>query len=253
MGQPFVGFSSESFGFFRDLAGNNNKSWFDENRERYDHHVVGVFRSLVEALKPALLKLNPQFETSGKTGRNLSRINRDIRFSKDKSPYKPNYYLYVFDRRRDPQSDGRLYVGLSAECLSVGFAAYASWKRGEKTALETIFRKRLGSPPERFQQLLSSIVRQGHYETYWHRKEGKEWTRYPGLPRSESDWQTLQAWIVRKVFAPRGRALASAQFASQVQDIFVQLHPLYVFTSSANPKWQLNLEKAVSQRSKSTA
>src|SRR5205823_2210812 len=145
MGQPFVGFSSEAFGFFRDLAGNNNKSWFDENRERYDRHIVGVCRGLLEALKPALLRLNPQFETCGKTGRNLSRINRDIRFSKDKSPYKPNYYLHVFDRRRDPQSDGRLYVGLSAECLSVGFATYASWQRGEKTALETMFRKRLGS------------------------------------------------------------------------------------------------------------
>jgi uncharacterized protein (TIGR02453 family) len=253
MGQPFLGFSSESFGFFRDLAGNNHKSWFDQNRERYDRDVVGAFRRLLEALTPSLFKLNPQFETSGKTGRNLSRINSDIRFGKDKSPYKPNYYLYVFHRRRDPHSDGRLYVGLSAECLSVGFATYASWKRGEPTALEAIFRKRLRSHAEAFQHLLGSIIRQGRYETYWHRKEGKDWARHPGLPRTKSDWLTLQAWIVRKVFPPATRSLASAGFASQVQDIFSQLYPLYVFTSSASPKWQVDLRKAASLRSVSAA
>src|SRR5207253_108904 len=121
MGQSFVGFTSDSFEFFRELAQNNNKAWFDQNRERYDRHVVGAFRGLLETLEPFLLKLNPHFETSGKTNGNFSRINRDIRFSKDKSPYKPNYYLYVFDGRHDRGHAGRLYVGLSADCLTVGF------------------------------------------------------------------------------------------------------------------------------------
>jgi uncharacterized protein (TIGR02453 family) len=253
MGQPFVGFTSESFEFFRDLAGNNNKSWFDQNRERYDRHVVGAFRGLLEILEPFLLRLDRQFETSGKTGGNFSRINRDIRFSKDKSPYKPNYYLYIFNRRRDPQSDGRLYIGLSAECVSVGFATYASWKRGEKTALEMTFRKRLQSNFETFSELLDRVVRKGRYETYWHREERKDWVRHPGLPRKEDDWLTLQAWIVRKVFAPNARGLASPDFASQVQHIFAQLYPLYVFSSSASPKWQRDMQKAASLRSKSAA
>src|SRR6266702_6711911 len=122
MEQSFPGFTSESFAFFRELAQNNNKPWFDQNRERYERHVQGAFRGLLASLEPFLLKLNPRFETGGKTNGNFSRINRDIRFSKDKSPYKPNYYLYIFHSSREPQSDERLYVGLSAECLSVGFA-----------------------------------------------------------------------------------------------------------------------------------
>ena len=80
---------------------NNQKAWFDANRARYDQHVVGAFRGLLEALSPALLKLNPHFEVGGKTNGNFSRINRDIRFSKDKCPYKSNYYLYVYDNRHD--------------------------------------------------------------------------------------------------------------------------------------------------------
>ena len=126
MDSAFRGFTADSFAFFRELARNNNKAWFDQNREGYDAHIIGAFRGLLATLEPFLLKLNPNFETSGKANRNLSRINRDIRFSKDKSPYKSNYYLYVFDRDRDRQSDGRLYVGLNADCVTVGFSIYAT-------------------------------------------------------------------------------------------------------------------------------
>src|SRR5438093_10520479 len=167
----FRGFTAESFGFFRELAENNNKPWFDLNRPRYDAHVAGAFRALLAELEPFLLKLNPCFETSGKTNGNFSRINRDIRFSKDKSPYKPNYYLYVFDGRRDRGHAGRLYVGLAAECLTVGFSIYASDKRGPKGALETIFRQRVATHRAVVDRLLEAIVRGRRYETYWHRME----------------------------------------------------------------------------------
>jgi uncharacterized protein (TIGR02453 family) len=104
----FHGFKAESFAFFQDLAQHNNKAWFDQNRVRYEEHVTGAFRALLETLSPFFLDLNPQFEISGKTNGNFSRINRDIRFSKDKSPYKPNYYLYVYDRRHNRGHAGRL-------------------------------------------------------------------------------------------------------------------------------------------------
>lgn len=240
----FSGFTAESFAFFRELARNNNKAWFDQNRRRYEEYVVGAFRGLLEALEPSLLKLNPHFEVSGKTNRNFSRINRDIRFSKDKSPYKSNYYLFVFDSRRDSQTDGRFYVGLSADALTVGFAMYAAWKRGTKSALETVFRKRFQTHARVFRDLLERIVRKGRYDTYWHRLEGGEWAQHPGLPRRDEDWQTLQAWIVRKVFLPHARALATPAFAQKVERIFAELYPLYVFACSASVKWRAELTRA---------
>src|SRR5438876_787456 len=169
----------EAFNFFRDLAQNNSKPWFDQNRQRNDQHVAGAFRGLLDSLEPFLLKLNPQLETAGKTNRNFSRINRDIRFSKDKSPYKPNYYLYVFDGRHDRGHAGRLYVGLSADCLTVGFSIYAT-DRKSKGALDTIFRKRLQTHREVFERLLREIVRGRRYETYWHRMEKNDWAQHSG-------------------------------------------------------------------------
>ncbi len=239
----FSGFTPDSFAFFGDLARNNHKLWFDENRARYDQHVVGVFRGLLEELRPFLLDLNPHFETAGKTNGNFSRINRDIRFSNDKSPYKSNFYLYVFDGRHDRAHGGRLYVGLSADCVTAGFSIYGGDKREPDDAMQKVFRRRLLSNGESFHRLLEKVVRGRRYETYWHRMEKRDWAQHQGLPKRDEDWQTLQAWIVRKVFLPNARGLATPAFARQVQDIFTKLYPLVVFTSESSPQWQAQLKK----------
>ena len=106
---------------------------------------------------------------------------------------------------------GRLYVGLSADCLTVGFSIYAT-DRKSKGALDTIFRKRLQTHREVFERLLRKIVRGRRYETYWHRMEKNDWAQHSGLPRRDEDWQTLQAWIVRKVFLPNAKGLATPAF-----------------------------------------
>ncbi|HUI40675.1 MAG TPA: DUF2461 family protein [Terriglobia bacterium] len=237
----FLGFAPQSFEFFRELAKHNYKGWFDAHRELYDAYVTGAMRGLLAELEPFLLELNPNFETSGKTNGNFSRINRDIRFSKDKSPYKSNYYLRVYDAQRSHQTDGCLYVGLSADAVTVGFACYGAWGKGEKSVLDTVFRPRFASHRTMFDGLLERVVGKGRYETYWHRQEKKEWAQHAGLPRRDDDWQTLQAWVVRKVFTPESREVGSPKFAAKVQAIFRGLYPLYVFTSVTRPEWQRNL------------
>ncbi len=244
MDRPFCGFTSESFNFFRDLARNNHKSWFDNNRERYEMFVLEPFRGLLRALESSLLNLNPDFETAGKTNGNFSRINRDIRFSKDKSPYKSNYYLYVYDRRRKRQADGRFYVGLNAECVTAGFSIYGTWGPAPKGSLETVFRRRVADHPDLIQRAAKALVRRGHYQTYWYREGKKEWAQYAGLPRRVDDWKTLQGWVVRKVYMPKARGLATPAFAKQVERLFVDLFPLYVLTSLAHPRWRAELRKA---------
>ena len=243
MENAFNGFPPESFEFFRDLAQNNNKAWFDSNRPRYEQYVTGAFRGLLATLTPFLLKLNPQFEIGGKTNGSFSRINRDVRFSKDKSPYKSNYYLYAYDGRHDRGETGRLYVGLSAECLTAGFSIYEAGSRDRKSALESVFRKRLAAHRELFDRLLTRSVRAGRYETYWHRQEKGEWVLHPGLPKRDEDWLTLQAWIVRKVFPAESANLASPKFADRVRKIFAELYPLCVFTSLDSPRWKTELRK----------
>lgn len=92
-----AGIGPETFRFFRELGRNNSKAWMDANRERYKSAVVEPMRGLLAELTPAALKLYPGFDVCGRTGVNFSRINRDIRFAKDKTPYRPQMYLVFPD------------------------------------------------------------------------------------------------------------------------------------------------------------
>lgn len=220
----FRGFHPQAFRFFRRLARNNHKPWFDRHRTIYEEHVVGALRGLLEELAPVLLGLDPDFEVSGKTGRNFSRINRDIRFARDKSPYRSNYYLYFGDRRSQGL-EARLYVGLSAEGVTCGFAVYD----GRDSALERLLKPRRVKNPAALERFVRRLRRR--YESYWHGTERGEWKKYPGVPETDKDWKRCRAWIVRKKFPAARRALRSPAFARTVEKIFRELFPLYAFTT----------------------
>src|SRR5437867_3106418 len=123
-------FTQETFRFLRDLEANNRTEWMHENRPRYDDHVVKPFRRLLEALTPGVLMLNPLFCTSGRTGQNFSRINRDIRFAKDKSPYRAQMYLMFAEAAPKGQEGGQFYVGVTPATVTAGFRIYGDSKKG---------------------------------------------------------------------------------------------------------------------------
>ncbi len=79
-------FTPASLAFLRGLARHNNKPWFEAHRESYENDVRAPMRALIEELDVRLARLAP--EITGDPKRSMFRINRDIRFSKDKSPYK---------------------------------------------------------------------------------------------------------------------------------------------------------------------
>jgi uncharacterized protein (TIGR02453 family) len=238
----FRGFHPEAFRFFRRLARNNHKPWFDRHRALYDLHVVGALKGLFEALAPVVLALDPGFEISGKTGRNFSRINRDIRFARDKSPYRTNRYLY-FGRRGSPQFDARLYVGLSGDGVTCGFAAYD----GQDSALARLLKPRRAKDPARLDKFLQRLVRPNRasrYESYWHGVERGEWKKYPGNPKTDKDWKRCKAWVVRQRFAASRREVRSPQFAKTVAKIFRELFPLYAFSALEGRTGEQALQRA---------
>ncbi len=219
----FRGFHPEAFRFFRRLARSNHKPWFDRNRPIYEEHVAGALKGLFEALAPRMLALDPDVEVSGKTGRNFSRINRDIRFARDKSPYRRNLYLYFIPR--GAESDTRLYVGLSAEGVTCGYAA----RNGRESALARLLKPRRAKNPAALDRVIQRLRRR--YEMYWHATERGEWKKYPGAPKSDKDWKRCRSFVVRRKFPPGRRELRSLAFIRTVEKIFRELFPLYAFTT----------------------
>lgn len=77
------------FRFFRQLEKNNNRSWFEKNKPRYVETVRDPLLAFVSDFEPALHKLSPRLVADPRpVGGSLFRIYRDVRFSKDKTPYK---------------------------------------------------------------------------------------------------------------------------------------------------------------------
>lgn len=89
-------FTPATLRFFRGLARNNNKPWFEANRPAYENDVRAPMRDLVEEMDVRFARFAP--EICGDLKRSMFRINRDIRFSKDKSPYKTNAGCWFFHR-----------------------------------------------------------------------------------------------------------------------------------------------------------
>jgi uncharacterized protein (TIGR02453 family) len=82
-------FTPSLFTFLRELAENNNREWFQDNKSRYEQHVKDPALRLIADFGPRLKKISPHFRADPRAvGGSLFRIHRDTRFSKDKSPYK---------------------------------------------------------------------------------------------------------------------------------------------------------------------
>lgn len=80
-------FTEDFLLFFQELAANNHKEWFDENRKRYETSVKEPFKAFTQHLIDQIAEKEPIFKEL-KAADCIFRINRDIRFSKDKTPYK---------------------------------------------------------------------------------------------------------------------------------------------------------------------
>ena len=115
-------FTQDFLDFFTELAGNNQKEWFDDNRKRYFTSVKEPFENFVGDLVMALQNIDPSIQTNPKDC--IFRINKDIRFSKDKSPYKIDRSAVLSKYGRKNKEYPGYYIRLSPESCQIGGGAY---------------------------------------------------------------------------------------------------------------------------------
>ena len=84
----FSGFPESGLSFLRELAAHNDRDWFEAHRKEWDDGIVPAMLALCEALKARLRDVLPALQFVPRVGGSIYRLNRDIKFSRDKSPYK---------------------------------------------------------------------------------------------------------------------------------------------------------------------
>lgn len=118
-----VFFTSDYVSFFKELAANNHKDWFDLNRKRYELSVKEPFKHFVQYLISELSKLDPTFEDL-EAKDCIFRINRDVRFSADKTPYKLYSSAVISPGGKKSRSMSGVYVELTPEHVRVYSGVY---------------------------------------------------------------------------------------------------------------------------------
>jgi len=178
-------------------------------------------RTLVEALAPTVLALEPSFDTRARFGATLSRINRDIRFAKNKTPYRARMYAQF---SRPGSGSGQLFVGVGGRELTAGFRIYAG---SRESPLHRYGHARAWENADWLALQARRLRRR--YESYWYLVAKGRWTRREGFPARPEQWEHLWGLVVRRTFTTAHATRAT--FHRDVARVFEELFPVYAFTS----------------------
>ena len=146
----FHGFSPAAFAFLKELSDNNERAWFQDHKAQYDTDVKFAMECLLGEF--AASRRPAGFPVQGDPSRGMFRIYRDVRFSKDKSPYKTHAGA-VMTRSGTKGDPGLVYVHIEpgASFVSAGFYSPA------REFLQA-WRERIAARPEEFLDLVAPFT-----------------------------------------------------------------------------------------------
>ena len=119
MANPY--FTEDGLSFLNEIKKNNNRDWFHQNKSRYENLIRTPALNFIDDFEDDLAHLSPHFlALAKKAGGSLMRVHRDVRFGKDKSPYKTNIGIqFRHEMGRDVHAPG-FYLHLEPEDCFIG-------------------------------------------------------------------------------------------------------------------------------------
>jgi len=221
---PFEGFPREGIQFLKRLKRNNNRSWFEKHKGEYESFVKLPMQSLIAALKPCFEKFAPEYDVNPK--RSMFRVYRDVRFSKDKTPYKTHVAAHFVLRGKPKGIEGSgYYLHIEPGEVFIGGGIYMP--DGDQVKR---IRRAIAEQPDRF----LSIIRGRAFKRRFGELEGDKLKRVP--PGYDQD-HSLAEWLKLKQFfvgAEWPEAVCSKRsFVDEVAKAFEEATPLVRFLNEA--------------------
>lgn len=212
----FTGFTPECLAFFHDLAANNSKPWFEAHRQEYEEYLLEPLKALVTELAGFMLAIDQDLVTA--PGRAVSRIHRDTRFSRDKSPYKTTMWL-TFKRQIKEWRDAPCwFFEITADSYRFGMGFYGASNETMDRLREVIERK-----PAQFRQAVAFLGEQEMFVL-----EGEMYRRAlrPDLPGDLQEWhQRKNLYLVCN--RQPDKALFTRGLVDDLRNGFGMLAPFY--------------------------
>jgi len=218
----FIGFSPDTFQFFKELEEYNYKLWFDEHKPIYESEILQPLKALAVALTPFFYGIDSQMEL--RPNKMISRIYRDVRFSHDKTPYKKQMWI-TFQRpfmasTNDWTSFPGFYLEIGKDGTSYGMGLFAAKKK-----IMDGFREKVEYEQELFKKITNGLVDKNGFEI-----GGEEYKR----PLKSDLDEYFQPWIQRKGIylfksLPISDVLYSEKLIQHMEKEYALLQPLYEF------------------------
>ena len=218
MGKQSV-FNQNYIEFFIGLAQNNHKDWMDANRSSYLSAVKGPFEAFVDELIAAF---KDTYQLGDLTASEcIFRLNRDIRFSKDKTPYKIQMSALIKKGGKKNMNEPGLYLEIGPEFVNLYSGAYLP----NPDQLEAI-RHKMAQQPD----IIESIINEKTFKTYFGQVLGETSKRIPKELKSAAINQPLlfhkQFYILHQMDA---ELMLESTFFDSVQKVFKSAGPFNQF------------------------
>ena len=115
-------FEQDAIDFFRELELNNNREWFEKNKKRYEARVKKPMEAFADHMIGRMREILPNIQATGK--QSVFRIYKDVRFSKDKTPYKTNAGMHINDGGKGDLGSPGLYFHIDPRVMGITSGRY---------------------------------------------------------------------------------------------------------------------------------
>ncbi|WP_142784141.1 DUF2461 domain-containing protein [Changchengzhania lutea] len=161
-------FKNDFFTFFEELEKNNNKEWFHANKSRYNQFVKIPFENFTSEFIFEIQNRDATLKIEAKEC--ILRINKDIRFSKDKSPYNLHVTAFISNGGRKDKTIPGLYIRLSREMTGIMGGCYNPNKEQLHNLRNAIFRNKVE---------FNNIIKNSTFTNKFGELKGEEMKRVP--------------------------------------------------------------------------
>ncbi len=156
--------------FLKRLSRNNSRKWFEEHRDEYVSEFLEPAMHFVVEMGEKLSVIVPGIAAVPKIDKSIFRLHRDVRFSKDKSPYKTNLGIYLWEGKRKMNSPG-FYFHIDTKGFFIGSGMYMFSKENLKKYRDAVADSSSG---KELLNAVKKVEKKGDYQ--W---GGKKYKRIP--------------------------------------------------------------------------
>lgn len=217
----FQGFTPETFRFLFEIYFNNNTEWFESNRDRYVKYVQQPMKQLAAALSPTVLSIDPEFNV--KPTAVVSRIRRDTRFTRDKSPYRNHVWL-GFRHPNTRISEGiTLWFEITPKGYDYGVGFYSA-----SSEFMHDYRKKLISDPAGFMQLAHMLEK----ECFFYSADAYKKQHFPNVLPELQPYINVKGFAWEKNHEGIADLLEPSDILDRLKREFLLLKPMYDYINS---------------------